>query len=341
MLKDVALKTLHTTDVEQSAERIKPYIQKTPLVQSSLLNRWLGHSIFFKLENWQSVGAFKARGAMNALLTVQERGQLSDRVVAFSSGNHAQAVAWACACLNLKAQIYIPKNASNIKKQATRSYGASVIETDTRQQAEDSVQQVIDEGSIFIHPYDNEDVILGQGTACLEALETGFEPDAIFAPCGGGGLLSGTYLASQSRRIPVFGAEPLQANDAARSLKAGEIVSYIDTPETLADGARTLRVSPRTFMYLRQLAGFYEITEREIIYWTQWISHLLKITCEPTAALGMAAAAQWIKDQTSPKVILVIISGGNLNPDFIPMLWHENHLENPPFISDSTFSAKS
>jgi threonine dehydratase len=207
-----------------------------------------------------------------------------------------------------------------------------VIEVETRSQAESSVDAYIAQGAYLIHPYDHDDVILGQGTACFEALKTGLQPDAIFAPCGGGGLLSGTMLAAKllAPQARVYGAEPEQANDAARSLKAGKIIEYDASPDTIADGVRTLRVSPRTFAYFRQLSGIFEIAETDIIYWFQWINHILKTTCEPTSALGLAAAFQWLKSQTSPKTVLIILSGGNIDPETQVTLWQKNLLLNPP-----------
>ena len=184
------------------------------------------------------------------------------------------------------------------------------------------------EGAFFVHPSDNDDVIAGQGTACLEALQDGAKPDAIFATCGGGGWLAGSFLAAQG--IPVFGAEPAIANDAARSLRDGKIFGFDATPMTVADGARTLHISERTFYYLKQLAGFYEIAERDIVYWTQWLQHLLKLSVEPTSAVAMAAAQAWLKNQTSKKRVLVLLSGSNLDAATQRHIWAENYLDQLP-----------
>jgi threonine dehydratase len=177
-------------------------------------------------------------------------------------------------------------------------------------------------------------VIAGQGTACLEALQDGDMPDAIFATCGGGGLLSGTWLAAQrlAPKAAVFGAEPKMANDAAQSYRSGRIVSFSESPMTIADGARTLHISERTFHYLRQLAGFYEVEEREIIYWTQWLQHLLKVSVEPTAAAAMASAHQWLKAQKTKKRALVILSGGNLDTASQRLIWQEDYLGQVPAL---------
>jgi threonine dehydratase len=175
-------------------------------------------------------------------------------------------------------------------------------------------------------------VVAGQGTACLEALEDGAAPDAIFATCGGGGLLSGTWLATQliAPEIKVFGAEPKLGNDACQSYRSGHIVGLADTPMTVADGARTLRVSGLTFQYLQKLAGFYEIDEQAIIYWTQWLQHLLKVVVEPTPAVAMAAACQWLKTQKSKKRVLVILSGGNVGAAAYQQIWQHNYLDRQP-----------
>lgn len=317
--------------VKEAYNRICSYIKRTPLVHSTLLNQFLKHEIHFKIEGLQTTGAFKARGALNTLLALKEQDCLPQEVVAFSSGNHAQAVAWAGRKLGIKTTVFLPSSTSKIKQQATISYGARVINTANRTEAEERSAEMADKGAYFIHPYDNDLVIAGQGTACLEALDD-FKPKAIFSPCGGGGLLSGTYLAAQllSPESLVYAGEPLQANDAALSYREGKIVRFQDSPTTIADGARTLAVSERTFHYLKKLQGFYEVTEKEIIYWTQWLTHLLKFTIEPTSALAMAAAYQWMMEQSEPQKILVILSGGNVAPETYQAIWRENCLEKIP-----------
>lgn len=326
-------KCLSPCVVQEAYSRIAPYIKKTPIVYSTLLNEYLKHNIKFKIESLQTTGAFKIRGALNALLALKEQHQLPKEIVTFSSGNHAQAVAWAGHKLGIKTTIFLPAMTSNIKQQATIGYGASVINTVNRIDAEECAADMASRGAYFIHPFDNDWVIAGQGTACLEALHD-FKPDAIFAPCGGGGLLSGTYLASQllSPASLVFAGEPAEANDASLSYHAKKIVSFNDSPSTIADGARALAISERTFRYLSLLDGFYEVLESDILYWTQWLMHLLKIAIEPTSALAMGAAYQWILEQSEPKKILVIISGGNIAPEMYRAIWQDNHLEQAPTI---------
>ena len=326
--------TLDPARISEALTRIAPFIHRTPLLTSSWLDSRLGHRFIFKAEGFQKIGAFKARGAMNALMSLKENGKLPPQVCAFSSGNHAQAVAWSAAILGVKAAILIPKGASEVKIAATQAYGADVILTESRKEAETEALTLMRAGSVLIPPYDHDDVRCGQGTACLEALEDGVEADAIFAPVGGGGLISGTWLAAQAKRPEalVFGAEPRSANDAAQSFKKGQIVAFDAAPKSLADGVLTLKLSERTFEYVRQLKAIYEVTEDDIIYWTQWLSHLLKITVEPTAALGMAAAHAWAGTQYTPRTILIILSGANVSAETHRRIWADDRLKILPKI---------
>lgn len=313
--------------------RIEKYVHRTPLLKSHLLDELLCAHIYFKFEGAQKVGVFKARGALNALLSLQEKNQLPKEVVAYSSGNHAQAVAWAAQQLKIKAVIFIPAFASSLKIAATKSYGAEVILTQERQQAEDLAHEKA-KTAFLLPPYDHDDVIAGQGTAVLEAWmdEGGF--DGVFVPCGGGGLVSGSYLATRlfSSSAQVYGCEPEIADDASISYATGIIKRFEKTPMTIADGARTLGVSDRTFQYIQKLDGFYEISEEEIIYWTQWLTHILKINIEPTSALGMAAAYKWIKSGNYNKKILIVLSGGNIDAETHCKIWAKSYLEDVPSV---------
>ena len=321
---------LSLRDIQAAAKRVSSYVCHTPIVGSQFLNRKLGHELYFKCENLQRVGAFKARGALNTLLWLQGKDQLPRKVVAYSSGNHAQAVAWAASTLGVPAEIYMPKFVSPIKLAATKGYGAQVKLFDTRKQAEQAAAAAVNDGAYLIPPYDHDQVICGQGTACLEALEElGPENiDGVFVPCGGGGLSSGTLIAAKglNPEMVVGAGEPLQANDAARSLREGTIQSYDTSPDTIADGAKTLRVSERTFHYLKQLDHFSEASEQDIIKWTQWMVHTLKIHVEPTSALALAAAANWLKQQSEPQRVLIIVSGGNVAPETMLTVWQNNWL---------------
>lgn len=331
-LKELLLKP---TLVKSAYDRIKSSINVTPLVSSKQLNRWLGHEVFFKMECFQKVGAFKARGAINTLLTLKDNNFLPKEVVAFSSGNHAQAVAWAAGKMGVKANILMSQYSSPIKIQAAKAYGANIILCKTRKEAEETAYKYAENGVYLIPPYDHESVIAGQGTACYEALqEIPKKPNAIFVPVGGGALLSGSYLAKKllSSNSKIFGAEPEQANDAARSIVEGSIVRYDESPKTIADDVQTLGISDRTFAHILQTSGIITASEDEIIYWTQWLTHLLKANIEPSCALAMASAFKWLKDQRGRKTILVIISGGNTSAKKHHDIWLKDCLEDIPII---------
>jgi threonine dehydratase len=317
--------------VTQAYNRIKTHIHQTPLLQSHLLNELLGADIWFKYEGMQKIGAFKLRGALNTLLHLQEQHNLPQEIVAFSSGNHAQAVAWSARLLGIKATIVMPENVSPIKIAATKGYGAEVVLKPTRQEAEDFAQEKA-QSCFFLPPYDHDDVIAGQGTAALEAWTTEGGFDAVFAPCGGGGLISGTYLATRlfSDKANVYAVEPQIANDAAESYRTGMIKRFATAPTTIADGVRTLGISERTFQYIQKLTGFYEISEEDIVYWTQWLTHLLKVSVEPTSALGMAGAFKYIKQGNTQKKILIILSGGNIDPGTYRKIWEKDCLSTLP-----------
>ena len=299
------------SSVSEALVRIAPYIHRTPLMMCTLLNQWLGHEVVFKAEGVQKIGAFKIRGALNALLVRQEQRRMPQHIVAFSSGNHAQAVALAGKLLGVRTSVIMPRFVSAIKQQAAVSYGAELILTDTRQEAEALALAMEAQGATFLHPSADNDVIAGQGTACLEALEDAVIPDAIFAACGGGGLLSGTWLAANgfAPGIKVFAAEPKMANDAAQSYRLGRITGFAESPMTIADGARTLQLSELTFQYLRKLDGFFEVEEQAIIYWTQWLAQ-----------------------QTEKKRVLVILSGGNVDAQSQRKIWAESYLEQIPTL---------
>lgn len=324
---------LQLKDIETAYSRIGQYINKTPLISSSLLNNWLGHEIYFKAEGMQKIGAFKARGAINTISWLVENGQKPERIVANSSGNHAQAVAWASKMFNIPSTIYMPSFCSKVKIQATRSYGAEVVLCNTRMIADEKVKTAsLEAGTYWVPPYNHNQVILGQGTAAYEALKELGEVDSVFAPCGGGGLLSGTYIATKGLypKAKVIGAEPLNANDAVRSIKLNAIQRLSQSPDTLADGAMTLAVGDLTFEYLKKLDDLLEIEESELIYWTQWLTHLLKLRIEPTSALAMAAAMKWLKGQPHKKKILIILSGANIDQPTNQKIWKKDFLQTPP-----------
>jgi threonine dehydratase len=323
------------TEIQQAYQRIKPYIHKTPVITSQTLNDWLGHDIYFKAECLQKVGAFKARGGCNAVAHRVERGEKPKRIVANSSGNHAQAVAWAAHTFSIPATIFMPANVSKVKAQATQAYGAEIVLCENRIIVDEQVQAAAQkQGTLWIPPYNHSDVIAGQGTATLEALEQISDINAVFAPCGGGGLLSGTLVAAKHLQpgIQVCGVEPLNANDAARSLRQNKIFAFTETPQTLADGARTPSVGNITFEHLKQLDHFFEAPEQAIIYWTQWLTHLLKLTIEPTSAMSLFGVIEWLKNQTEKQKVLVILTGGNLDLAARQQIWECDCLQQIPSL---------
>lgn len=326
---------LQLKDIISAKARISKLVSDTPIVHSSLLNTWLGHSLYFKVEGMQKIGAFKARGASNTISWLIENNRKPERIIANSSGNHAQAVAWASKMFNIPATIYMPDYSSQVKIQATKSYGADVVLCKTRDEVDKRVSKLSKENGVFwIPPYNHEQVICGQGTAVYDAMSKLDTIDAVFAPCGGGGLLSGSLIAARgiSQKTAVIGAEPLLANDAAQSLKTGRIQRLQATPQTLADGAMTLSVGDITFEYLKQLDDFYEISETDMIYWTQWLTHLLKLRIEPTSALGMVAASHWLKKQHSKKNVLIVLSGSNVDQQTTQKIWETDYLTEKPSL---------
>jgi len=317
-------------------------VQRTPIVQSTLLNTWLGHDIYFKVECLQTTGAFKLRGASNFIAKLAQNNSLPKHIVANSSGNHAQAVAYAAKHFNIPVTIYCTKSISTVKAAATAYYGATLAQFDDRPSADKAVELASKQpGVVWIPPFNHPDIIAGQGTAALEALQQTSDIDAIFVPCGGGGLAAGTLIAAKHVRpnAKVVGVEPLMANDAARSLRAGHIITLDKAPITLADGAATPSVGEHTFKYLKQLDAFYEVDEQQIAYWTQWLQHLLKLHIEPTCAMVMQGVKEYL--QNLPKhlsignkrqQILVIISGGNISAQSMVAIWQQDHLKYPPSL---------
>ena len=327
---------LNSSSIYEAYSRIKDKIKRTPLIESHLLNKWMGQRILFKAECLQTIGAFKLRGAINLLGHLEEQGQLPKHVVANSSGNHAQAVAYAASLFGIKATIYASENISPIKAAATQSYGATLKLYPTRVEADAAVAQAAKQkDTVWAPPFNHQDIIAGQGTAALEALQDAGNVDAIFAPCGGGGLLGGTLLAARALQpeAKVIGAEPAAANDAAQSLQEGKIVSLQSAPNTLADGAATPSVGDITFALLQQLDDFYEVDELQIAYWTQWLQHLLKLHIEPTSAMSMAAVAAWAANTEPGQTAVVILSGGNISHNSMNKIWERDFLLQPPIIN--------
>ncbi len=328
---------LSFNDITKAKNRIQNYVIKTPILTNQTLNQKLGAEIYFKCENFQITGSFKLRGATNKILKFKEQnGHFPKKIVAVSSGNHAQAIAYIAKKFGIQTLIYMEEKASPYKVKVARSYGAEVILTKTKKETEIYAEEKVKEGYLYIHPSNDEDILCGQGTACLEALEEIGDVDVVFAPCGGGGLIAGTYLACQNlanqrqkTKPQIFAAEPKAANDTAISFKTGKIYNFETTPNSIADGAKTLRPSAITFPYIQKLDGIYEIEEEEIIRWTQIISSSLKIFIEPTAALSIAACSQFLKTTNPPKKpkILIILSGGNMSQGTANQVWEKDYLD--------------
>lgn len=325
----------HVNNVKLASDRISSFLHRTPIITSEVLNDMLQANIYFKADSLQKTGAFKVRGVLNHLLTLKEEGRLPNKVVGYSTGNHGIGLAFAAKEIGVKARIYLPKDTSPVKQRAAEFYGAEVVYTDTRQEAEDRTKADANDGFYYMHPSDSDYTIAGAGTICFEALEQmgDNKPDAIFAACGGGGLLSGSYLAKEllSPKSFLIGSEPLAADDAYRSIKNGEIYRFPEAPETYADGLKTLGVSARTFEHLQKLDDFCLVEEERILYWTAWLIHLLKIACEPSCAMNMESVLQWRRDSEKERPnILMLISGGNIDPILYRELWKKDYLEEAP-----------
>ena len=325
------------TDVQAAYERIKDHVTTTPIVTSSLLNAWLGHTVLFKAECLQRTGSFKLRGATNFIHHYVATHGKPQQIVANSSGNHAQAVSYAGNALGIPVDIYSTESISAVKAAATEDYGAHLHLYPTRPEADAAVRIAAEtENTVWIPPFNHPDIIAGQGTAVLEAITQTREHDvnAIFTPCGGGGLTSGGLLATRAL-LPdtlMFGVEPENANDASISLQQGTIYTLPDTPNTLADGAATPAVGDLTFAFLQQLDGFYEVNETQIAYWTQWLHHLLKLHIEPTCCMTMAGVVAWLSEQTTPQTVVVVLSGGNISTQSMQAIYAHDYLSQPPML---------
>ena len=308
-------------DVRTAAARIRPWVHRTPLLPSRSLSDRLGVEVRLKCENLQRAGSFKIRGAMNALLQLDDE-QRSRGVVAFSSGNHAQGVALAARLLGIRATIVMPENSVAAKVEATKGYGAEVVQGGVTAATRDNVAREIaaKTGAAVIPPFDDDRIIAGQGTVGLEILEEWPEVTTIVTPLGGGGLLSGVALAAAgvvqasglpSQTVDVFGVEPAAGNDGEQSFRSGRIVS-IDPPNTIADGARTLAIGQRNFAIIREhVRDVVSVADDVLLETVKWAMYRTKLVIEPTGALGLAAL---ITGRIKPRgAVAVVISGGNLD----------------------------
>ena len=302
-------------DVAAAAERIADYANKTPVMTSRTVNDEFGAEVFFKCENFQRMGAFKFRGAMNALrqFTPEQR---AAGVVTFSSGNHAQAIALSAKLLGIPATIIMPHDAPAAKVAATKGYGGNVVIYDRYTEDREKIGRELAEkqGLTLIPPYDHPHVIAGQGTATKELIEEVGQLDVLFVCLGGGGLLSGSSLAARhlSPDCIIYGVEPEAGNDGQQSFRSGKIV-HIDTPKTIADGAQTQHLGNYTFQIIQQnVNDILTVSDAELITSMKFIAERMKIVVEPTGCLGFAAARAR-KAELRGKKIGIIISGGNVD----------------------------
>ena len=302
-------------DVAAAAERIADYANRTPVMTSRTVNEEFAAEVFFKCENFQRMGAFKFRGAMNALrqFTPEQR---AAGVVTFSSGNHAQAIALSAKLLGIPATIIMPHDAPAAKVAATKGYGGNVVMYDRYSEDREKIGRDLAEkhGLTLIPPYDHPHVIAGQGTATKELIEEVGQLDVLFVCLGGGGLLSGSALAARhlSPDCIIYGVEPEAGNDVQQSFRSGKIV-HIDTPKTIADGAQTQHLGNITFPIIQQnVNDILTVSDDELVASMKFIAERMKIIVEPTGCLGFAAARAR-KAELRGKKIGIIISGGNVD----------------------------
>ncbi len=315
--------TVTPADVRAAHERIAPYVHRTPVVTSRTLDEWTGARLFLKCETFQKVGAFKARGAFSRLLLLspdeRRRG-----VVAFSSGNHAQAVALAARTLGIPATIVMPKDAPALKLAATRGYGAEVLLYDRHEESREAIAKrlVEERGAILVPPFDDDAVIAGQGTLALELLADVPDLDLIVTPCGGAGLLSGVAVAAKGERpgIRLYGVEPEAGDDVRQSVAKGEPVS-IAVPRTIADSLQTTRPSERTLrIVLALVSEILTVSDDEIRHAMAVSAARLKLVVEPGGAAALAAVLAGRVPFLAGRRAGVVLSGGNVDPELFGRL---------------------
>jgi threonine dehydratase len=300
-------------------KRIAPFVHRTPVLTSRLLNKMAGTELFFKCENFQRMGAYKIRGATNAILQLTEE-QKGMGVVTHSSGNFAQALSLAAKSLGVKAYIVMPSSAPQVKKNAVEEYGGNIIICEPTLKARQAAAAKIEDevGATFIHPSNDLQVIAGQGTACMELLGEQPDLDFVIVPVGGGGLIAGTALAAHyfGKDCKVIGAEPFEVDDAYRSLKSGKI-ELNKTTNTIADGLKT-QLGDKNFPLIQKYVdSIIRVTEDEIINAMQLVWERMKIIIEPSSAVAFAAVLRE-KKKFKGKKVGIIISGGNVDLKNLP-----------------------
>ncbi|MBX2829378.1 MAG: pyridoxal-phosphate dependent enzyme [Flavobacteriaceae bacterium] len=306
-------------DIEAACKQVAPFAHRTPVLQSSLLNDLAGCEVYFKCENFQKMGAFKMRGALNAIGNLSPA-QKQAGVVTHSSGNFGQAVALAAKNLGVTAHIVMPKNAPSVKKEAVAHYGGIVTECESTLAARESTAKEIQEktGATFLHPSNDMDVILGNATAGVELLQDQPNLDILMTPFGGGGLIAGTALAAHyyGNHCKVIGGEPFNVDDAYRSLESGKIETN-ETTNTIADGLRT-HLGDKNFPIIQELVSeIIRVEEHEIVAAMRLIWERMKIIIEPSCAVPFAALLRENERFRNQKVG-IILSGGNIDVKNLP-----------------------
>lgn len=306
-------------DIKNAHQRIAEHAHRTPVLNSKQVDQKTDGRIFFKCENFQKVGAFKFRGASNAIFSLSEE-DAKNGVATHSSGNHAQAVALAAKMRDIPAYVVMPENAPKVKVKAVQNYGAEITFCESTLEAREStLEQVVEKtGATFIHPYDDTRIIAGQGTSALELLEDHPDLDIIITPVGGGGLLSGTAIAAKSINpdITVIGAEPDNADDAYRSFKAGELIP-VKNPDTIADGLRTSLGKLPFSIITEHVDDIVTVPEESIVEAMRYIWERLNIIIEASCAVPVAAVFDG-KIDVKRKKVGIIITGGNVDLDNLP-----------------------
>ena len=302
-------------------KRLSGYANRTPVLTSNTLNEITGSNVFLKCESFQKVGAFKFRGAFNAISQLSDS-EKSKGVITYSSGNHAQAVALVGKILGIKTTVVMPNNAPIIKKKATEGYGAIIIEydpqKDTREEIARDIQQK--DGFTLIPPFDHLDIVAGQGTTALELFEEVKNLDVLLVPCGGGGLLSGSAIAAKGMRpdCKVIGIEPEVADDATKSFHT-KVLHTVINPPTIADGTRTASLGKITFpLVLKYVDDMVTVSEKDIIEAVKFLFYRMKLVVEPSGALGIAALLSNVVKSNGR--VGVIISGGNIDKETMTLI---------------------
>jgi len=306
-------------DVLAARARIAPYVHRTPVMTSRMLDELSGASLFFKCENLQKAGAFKARGASNAVFGLSDA-QASRGVATHSSGNHGTCLSYAAGRRGIPCTVVMPRTAPQAKKDAVRGYGGRVVECEPSTSSREAVfaEVVAETGAEFVHPYNDPRVIAGQGTCSLELIEQVADLDAVIAPIGGGGMVSGTCLALSNAApgVRIYAAEPEQADDAARSFRAGRIIAD-DAPVTVADGLKVPLKELTWHFVSRHVTDILTVSEQEIIDAMLLIWKRMKIIAEPSSAVPLAAV---LKNRSlfAGQRVGIILTGGNVDLDRLP-----------------------